>query len=102
MKVTILITACLLLSRPAEAAEAVAPADPSLWRNPDKPIAERVQALMSQLTMKEKFSLIYWKAPAIERLGINAYDHGDEALHGLIRPGNNTVFPEVDWFGSHL
>jgi beta-glucosidase len=81
-------------------AETVAPADPSLWRNPDKPIAERVQALMSQLTMKEKFSLIYWKAPAIDRLGINAYDHGDEALHGLIRPGNNTVFPEAIGLGA--
>ena len=73
------------------------PADPAVtavWRNPDVPTAKRVAALMSQLTLTEKCSLLYWLAPAINRLGIPEYDHGNEALHGLVRPGQFTVFPE--------
>ena len=71
-----------------------------LWRNPDKPIDQRVDNLMSQLTEKEKISLLYFLAPAIDRLGIPAYDHGNECLHGLVRPGKNTVFPQAIALGA--
>ena len=71
-----------------------------LWRNPDKPIDQRVDDLMSQLTEKEKISLLYFLAPAIDRLGIPAYDHGNECLHGLVRPGKNTVFPQAIALGA--
>jgi beta-glucosidase len=64
------------------------------WLNPDMPTAGRVESLMSQLTMTEKIGLTSWLAPAIDRLGIDAYHHGNEGLHGLVRPGKNTVFPE--------
>ena len=50
--------------------------------------------------MKEKISLIYFLGPAIDRLGIKAYDHGDECLHGLVRPGNATVFPQAIGLGA--
>lgn len=74
--------------------------DTSVWRNPEKPLGERVQALMAQLTPKEKISLIYWLAPAIERLGIREYHHGNECLHGLVRPGKFTVFPQAIGLGA--
>ena len=81
-------------------APAVDPAVTAIWRNPDRPASERVTALMSQLTPTEKISLLYFLAPAIPRLGIRAYDHGDECLHGLVRPGNNTVFPQAIALGA--
>jgi beta-glucosidase len=34
-------------------------------------------------------------APAIPRLGIPPYYHGNEALHGVVRPGQATVFPQA-------
>jgi len=83
-----------------EATPAISTNETALWRNPDKPIAERVQALMAQLTQKEKISLLYWLAPAIERLGIPAYHHGNESLHGLVRPGKFTVFPQAIGLGA--
>jgi beta-glucosidase len=74
--------------------------DTSVWRNPEKALGERVQALMAQLTLKEKISLIYWLAPAIDRLGIKEYHHGNECLHGLVRPGKFTVFPQAIGLGA--
>lgn len=55
---------------------------------------------MGRLTQKEKISLIYWLAPAIDRLGIEEYHLGDECLHGLVRPDKNTVFPEAIGLGA--
>ncbi len=72
----------------------------AIWRNPDLPVETRVKALMSELTLTEKISLLYYVAPAIPRLGIGAYDHGDECLHGLVRPAKNTSFPEAIALGA--
>lgn len=35
------------------------------------------------------------KTPAIERLGIKAYNWWNEALHGVARAGTATVFPQA-------
>jgi beta-glucosidase len=70
------------------------------WLDPDLPIDQRVHSLVSQLTLKEKISLIYWLAPPIDRLGIPEYSLGDESLHGLVRPGKNTVFPQAIALGA--
>ncbi len=85
---------------PAQTLPLVDPAVTAVWRNPDTPIPERVKALMSQLTMKEKFSLLYWITPGIDRLGIAEYHHGNECLHGLVRPGSFTVFPQAIGLGA--
>ena len=45
--------------------------------------------------MEEKISLLVNDAPAIGRLGIDKYNHGNEALHGVVRPGDFTVFPQA-------
>ena len=59
------------------------------------PIHERVQNLLSKLTIEEKISLLRATSPGIPRLGIAKYYHGNEALHGIVRPGNFTVFPQA-------
>lgn len=56
---------------------------------------DRARALQRQMTLEEKISILSETAPAIERLGIYAYHHGNEALHGVVRPGAFTVFPQA-------
>lgn len=34
-------------------------------------------------------------SPGISRLDIPKYYHGNEALHGVVRPGRFTVFPQA-------
>ncbi|MDR1746548.1 MAG: glycoside hydrolase family 3 C-terminal domain-containing protein [Tannerella sp.] len=65
-----------------------------LYENPDADIDRRVEDLVARMTVREKISLLQEKAPAIERLGVVKYDHGNEALHGVVRPGRFTVFPQ--------
>lgn len=66
------------------------------FRNPNLPIEERVSDLISRLTLKEKVQLMKHQAPAIERLGIPAYNWWNEALHGVARTSEKvTVFPQA-------
>lgn len=59
------------------------------------PVEERVQDLLDRLTADEKIGLLRATAPAIPRLSIPKYNHGNEALHGIVRPGRFTVFPQA-------
>lgn len=65
------------------------------FRNPDLPVEERVDNLLSLLTTEEKIAQMMNQTPAIERLGIPAYDWWNEALHGVARAGKATVFPQA-------
>ena len=56
---------------------------------------ERVNDLLKRLTVDEKIGLLRATSPAIPRLGISGYNHGNEALHGVVRPGKFTVFPQA-------
>lgn len=47
------------------------------------PISQRVQDLVSRLTLDEKISQLVDTAPAIPRFGIPAYEWWSEALHGV-------------------
>src|ERR1035438_8798272 len=67
---------------------------PPLYKNADAPLAQRVDDLLSRLTTPEKVSQMMNESPAIERLGIPAYDWWSECLHGVARAGRATVFPE--------
>ena len=60
----------------------------------------RARALVEQMTTEEKLRLIVETAEAVERLGIPKYYHGNEALHGVVRPGRFTVFPQAIAFGA--
>lgn len=52
-------------------------------------------ALVSQMTLREKASQLRFDSPAIERLGIPAYNWWNEALHGVARGGTATSFPQA-------
>ncbi len=65
------------------------------FRDASLPMDERVEDLLSRLTLQEKISLLNVTGPEITRLGIPAYHYGNEALHGVVRPGKATVFPQA-------
>ncbi|MCI8773145.1 MAG: glycoside hydrolase family 3 protein [Lachnospiraceae bacterium] len=56
---------------------------------------ERARSLVAQMTLEEKAFQMVHGAPAIERLGIKAYNWWNEALHGVARAGTATVFPQA-------
>ena len=57
--------------------------------------AAKARELVSRMTLEEKASQLRFDAPAIERLGIPAYNWWNEALHGVARAGTATVFPQA-------
>ena len=57
------------------------------------PTEQRVEDLISRLTIEEKAKLMMNSSPAIERLGIPQFEWWNEALHGVGRNGFATVFP---------
>jgi beta-glucosidase len=65
------------------------------FQNPELPIEARVDDLVSRLTLAEKAEQMLHEAPAIERLGIPAYNWWNEGLHGVARAGIATVFPQA-------
>lgn len=66
-----------------------------VYQNPDLPIEQRVNDLVSRMTLEEEASQMGWAAPAIPRLGIPEYSWWSEGLHGLGRAGRATVFPQA-------
>jgi beta-glucosidase len=64
------------------------------FRNPSLTLEERVNDLISRMTLQEKADQLLYTAPAIPRLGIPAYNWWNEALHGVARAGYATVFPQ--------
>jgi len=67
-----------------------------LFRNSQLPIEQRVEDLVSRLTLEEKVKQMLNSTPAIERLGIPAYDWWNECLHGIGRTKYKvTVFPQA-------
>src|SRR5258708_20369158 len=86
--------AILLALVPLAALIAQSPADVP-FRNPDLPAEKRAADLVSRMTLEEKVLQMQNSAPAIQRLGIPAYDWWNEALHGVARAGLATVFPQA-------
>lgn len=65
------------------------------YRNPGLAIEERVDDLVSRMTLEEKVSQMLDMAKAIPRLKIPEYDWWNECLHGVGRAGVATVFPQA-------
>jgi beta-glucosidase len=70
------------------------------YLNPALPIDQRVDDLVSRITLKEKASQMVHEAAAIPRLHIPAYNWWTEGLHGVARAGTATVFPEPIGLGA--
>ena len=63
------------------------------YLNPALPVDQRVDDLISRMTLEEKASQLVNQARAIPRLGVPAYDWWSESLHGVAVNGT-TEFPE--------
>ncbi len=66
----------------------------SIFRNSAYSDEERVDNLVSQMTIEEKVSQLRYLAPSIRRFKIPFYNWWNEALHGVARAGAATVFPQ--------
>ncbi|HMH23322.1 MAG TPA: glycoside hydrolase family 3 N-terminal domain-containing protein [Puia sp.] len=80
---------CLLISIAASAQT------PPVFRDATQPVSARVHDLLVQLTPAEKVSLLGFRSKPVERLSIPAYNWWNEALHGVARAGEATVFPQA-------
>jgi beta-glucosidase len=70
------------------------------YLNPGLTIETRVDDLVGRMNLEEKISQMMNTAPAVERLGIPAYDWWNECLHGVGRAGLATVFPQAIGLGA--
>lgn len=76
-------------------AAAASAAAPRPWLDLSASFEQRAAALVAQMTLEEKAAQMQNAAPAIERLGVPAYDWWNEGLHGVARAGQATVFPQA-------
>ncbi len=60
-----------------------------------KEARKKAEALVAQMTIEEAVSQLSYQAPAIERLGVPAYNWWNEALHGVARAGMATMYPQA-------
>jgi beta-glucosidase len=83
-------------------AQALAAAEP--FRDPKLPLEQRVDDLVSRLTLDEKIGMLGQVQPAIPRLEIKAFTNWTEGLHGLgwVRGGSvtATTFPQSAGLGE--
>ena len=56
---------------------------------------QKAEELVGRMSVAEAASQLRFDAPAIERLGVPAYNWWNEALHGLARGGTATSFPQA-------
>lgn len=70
-------------------------AQDTAFRNSALPVQQRVTDLLHRLTLEEKISLLGYNSRPVQRLGIPAYNWWNEALHGVARAGEATVFPQA-------
>jgi beta-glucosidase len=64
--------------------------------NPELSCEERVNDLVSRMTLEEKISQMVNNAPEIKRLGVAKYNWWNECLHGVGRSSHHvTVFPQT-------
>jgi len=64
------------------------------FQNNNLSTEERVESLLSEMTIQEKMAQMVFTSPAIPRLGIPEYNWWNECLHGVARAGYATVFPQ--------
>lgn len=73
---------------------------PYPYLNPNLSTEERVNDLVSRMTLEQKVSQMIADAKAIDSLKIPAYHWWNECLHGVGRAGIATVFPQAIGLGA--
>ena len=91
----LLVSASNLFSQSAENPSAAKEPTRAAYLDPSLPLEQRVNDLVSRMTLEEKVSQMQDVAAAVPRLGIPAYNWWNEGLHGVARAGNATVFPQA-------
>jgi beta-glucosidase len=87
----VVCAAAFAQGKSARSAKAQEPA----YKDPKLPIAERVNDLISRMTLEEKIGQLTHVAEGIPRLGVPKYNWWNEGLHGVARAGYATVFPQA-------
>jgi len=65
------------------------------FQDPSKSIEDRVNDLVSRMTLEEKIGQLRYDALAVPRLGVPDYNWWSECLHGVARNGRATIFPQA-------
>lgn len=65
------------------------------YQDSSLPFEERIADLIGRMTLEQKVSQMVHTSAAIPELGIPAYNWWNEALHGVGRAGEATVFPQA-------
>jgi beta-glucosidase len=71
------------------------PPKPMPYADTALPVEQRVDDLVSRMTLEEKVSEMINSSAAIPRLNVPAYDWWNEGLHGVARSGYATMFPQA-------
>jgi beta-glucosidase len=71
------------------------PAPRPPFRDPARPLRERLDDLLDRLTTGEKLALLHQHQAPVQRLGLDSFRTGTEALHGVAWLGTATVFPQA-------
>ena len=61
---------------------------------------KKAEELVAQMTLEEKATQLKYDSPAIPRLNVPRYNWWNEALHGVARAGQATVFPQAIGLGA--
>src|SRR6185503_7191004 len=90
------ILAAVVLSCPIASAAQPSPEKDFPFWNYKLSLEQRVNDVVSRLTLEEKVAQMLNSAPAIPRLNIPAYDWWNEVLHGVARtPYRVTSYPQA-------
>ena len=90
MILRLVLVAVLLLHIPYAKAQ-----NKLIYKDSSEPLDTRVKDLVSRLTLKEKVALLGYNSQSVPRLGIPAYNWWNEALHGVARAGEATIYPQA-------
>ena len=71
------------------------PAPNPPFRDPARSLRERLDDLLGRLTTGEKLALLHQHQAPVQRLGLDSFRTGTEALHGVAWLGPATVFPQA-------
>jgi len=92
---TILVAAFCFMVVAALLSGAQQPSAEAPYLDPKVPVEQRVNDLISRMTLEEKASQLGHTAASIPRLHIPEYNWWNEGLHGVARADVATVFPQA-------